>query len=99
MHWNVVANNFDYLLVGAFPKGPLGGLAMTAILAVGGIFGAFWLGLGIGLMRIAKNRKLRWPAMARRHGPALNRHPCRPALCPLRGALPDCSLPTSMTVP
>ncbi|HCR13312.1 amino acid ABC transporter permease [Solidesulfovibrio sp.] len=64
MHWNVVANNFDYLLVGAFPKGPLGGLAMTAILAVGGIFGAFWLGLGIGLMRIAKNRKLRWPAMA-----------------------------------
>ena len=63
MHWNVVANNFDYLLVGAFPKGPLGGLAMTAILAVGGIFGAFWLGLGIGLMRIAKNRRLRWPAM------------------------------------
>lgn len=64
MHWNVVAKNFDYLLVGAFPQGPLGGLAMTAILAVGGIFGAFWLGLGIGLMRIAKNRKLRWPAMA-----------------------------------
>ena len=64
MHWNVVANNLDYLLVGAFPKGPLGGLAMTAILAVGGIFGAFWLGLGIGLMRIAKDRKLRWPAMA-----------------------------------
>jgi polar amino acid transport system permease protein len=64
MHWNVVAKNFDYLLVGAFPQGPLGGLAMTAILAVGGIFGAFWLGLGIGLMRIAKNRRLRWPAMA-----------------------------------
>ena len=64
MHWNVVAKNFDYLLVGAFPQGPLGGLAMTAILAVGGIFGAFWLGLGIGLMRIAKDRKLRWPAMA-----------------------------------
>ena len=63
MHWNVVAKNFDYLLVGAFPQGPLGGLAMTAILAVGGIFGAFWLGLGIGLMRIAKNRRLRWPAM------------------------------------
>ncbi len=63
MHWNVVANNFDYLLIGAFPRGPLGGLAMTALLAVGGIFGAFWLGLGIGLMRIAKSRKLRWPAM------------------------------------
>lgn len=64
MHWNVVANNFDYLLIGAYPRGPLGGLAMTAILAMGGIFGAFWLGLGIGLMRIAKDRWLRWPAMA-----------------------------------
>ena len=63
MHWDIVARNFDYLLIGGYPKGPLGGLAMTAILAVGGIFGAFWLGLGIGLMRIAKSRRLRWPAM------------------------------------
>jgi polar amino acid transport system permease protein len=64
MHWNVVANNLDYLLVGAFPKGPLGGLAVTVLLALGGIFGAFWLGLGIGLLRIARKRRLRWPAMA-----------------------------------
>lgn len=63
MHWNVIANNFDYFLIGGYPKGPLGGLAMTVILAVGGIFGAFWLGLGVGLMRIAKARRLRWPAM------------------------------------
>lgn len=63
MHWNVIANNFDYFLIGGYPKGPLGGLAMTVLLAVGGIFGAFWLGLGIGLMRIAKARRLRWPAM------------------------------------
>ncbi len=64
MHWNVVYNNFGYLLVGAYPKGPLGGLAMTAILALAGIFGAFWLGLSIGLARIARDRRLRWPAMA-----------------------------------
>ena len=63
MHWDVVYKNFDYLLVGAYPKGPLGGLAMSTILAVGGIFGAFWLGLGCGLMRISRNRALRWPAM------------------------------------
>ncbi|WP_428563548.1 MAG: amino acid ABC transporter permease [Solidesulfovibrio sp. DCME] len=63
MHWDIVARNFDYFLIGGYPKGPLGGLAMTALLAVGGIFGAFWLGLGIGLMRIAKSRRLRWPAM------------------------------------
>jgi len=63
MHWDTVYKNFDYLLVGAYPQGPLGGLAMTVILAIGGIFGAFWLGLGCGLMRIAKKRRLRWPAM------------------------------------
>lgn len=63
MHWNVVAKNFDYLLVGAFPTGPLGGLAVTVLLAVGGIFGAFWLGLGVGLLRISRRRLWRWPAM------------------------------------
>lgn len=63
MHWNVVGKNFEYFLIGGFPQGPLGGLAMTVILAVGGIFGAFWLGLAVGLLRISKLRRLRWPAM------------------------------------
>lgn len=63
MHWNVIGNNFDYFLIGAYPKGPLGGLAMTILLAVGGIFGAFWLGLGVGLLRISRKRLLRWPAV------------------------------------
>jgi polar amino acid transport system permease protein len=64
MHWDTVFKNFDYFLIGAYPQGPLGGLAMTVLLAIGGIFGAFWLGLGCGLMRISKKRRLRWPAMA-----------------------------------
>jgi len=63
MHWNTVYKNFDYFLVGAYPQGPLGGLAMTVLLAVIGIFGAFWLGLGCGLMRISAKRSLRWPAL------------------------------------
>jgi polar amino acid transport system permease protein len=63
VHWNVIYKNFDYFLVGAFPKGPLGGLAVTILLALGGIFGAFWLGLGVGMLRISKKRFLRWPAM------------------------------------
>ncbi|MFU2210839.1 amino acid ABC transporter permease [Solidesulfovibrio sp. C21] len=63
MHWNVIYNNFDYLLIGAYPKGPLGGLAMTVLLALGGIFGAFWLGLGCGLMRISRKPLLRWAAL------------------------------------
>lgn len=59
MHWNVIANNFNYFLIGAYPEGPLGGLAMSILLALGGIFGAFWLGLLIGLMRMSKSRTAR----------------------------------------
>ena len=63
MQWEVVQNNFGYLLVGSWPDGPLGGIVMSIGLALAGIFGAFWLGLGIGLMRLSKQRWLRWPAM------------------------------------
>lgn len=63
MQWEVVQNNFGYLLVGSWPDGPLGGIAMSIGLALAGIFGAFWLGLGVGLMRLSKQRWLRWPAM------------------------------------
>lgn len=63
MNWDVVWNNFDYFLIGAYPDGPLGGLAMSILLALGGIFGAFWVGLLFGLMRMSKRWWLRWPAM------------------------------------
>ena len=63
MHWNVVTNNFTYFLIGAYPDGPLGGLAMSILLALGGIFGAFWLGLLVGLMRISKSRAARNTAL------------------------------------
>ena len=36
-NWGVVWKNFDYLLFGAYPQGPLGGLAMSIIMAVIGI--------------------------------------------------------------
>lgn len=56
MQWDVVWNNFDYFLWGAYPDGPLGGLAVSIILAVLGIFGAFWIGLAAGLMRLSRNK-------------------------------------------
>lgn len=52
----------DYFLWGAFPNGPLGGIAMSIILALLGIFFAFWLGLAIGLMRYSRKLILRIPA-------------------------------------
>lgn len=63
MNWHVVWNNFDYFLIGAYPEGPLGGIALSIVLALGGIFGAFWLGLGFGLLRMSTRRVLRWFAL------------------------------------
>ncbi len=63
MRWDIVYNNLDYLLWGAYPNGPLGGIAASIMLAVLGIFGAFWLGLAFGLMRLSRNRLLRGLAM------------------------------------
>lgn len=63
MHWDIVWNNFDYFLIGAYPQGPLGGIAMSILLALGGIFGAFWIGLVVGLMRLSSKGWFRIPAM------------------------------------
>lgn len=63
MHWDIVWKNFDYFLWGAYPQGPLGGLAASIILALLGIFGAFWLGLVAGLMRLSKKWWLYYPSV------------------------------------
>lgn len=63
MQWDVVWNNMNYLLVGSSPDGPLGGMAMSILLAIGGIFGAFWLGLAFGLMRLSEKWWVRAPAI------------------------------------
>lgn len=63
MHWDVVIDNFDYFLWGntsidgVFPfiHNPEG-LFAAIILAITGIFGAFWIGLAAGLMRLSKRR-------------------------------------------
>ena len=36
---------------------------MSILLAIGGIFGAFWLGLAVGLMRLSKKRWVYIPAL------------------------------------
>jgi polar amino acid transport system permease protein len=52
------------LLVGQYPNGPLGGLALTFILAVLGVALAFPLGVGLALARVSRFRLLYWPATA-----------------------------------
>ncbi|MGX7948001.1 amino acid ABC transporter permease [Oleidesulfovibrio alaskensis] len=63
MQWNVVWDNLDYLLIGSYPEGPLGGIALSIVLSLGGILGAFWLGLALGLMRLSKRWLVRLPAV------------------------------------
>lgn len=52
------------LLVGQYPTGPLGGLALTFILAVLGLALAFPLGVVLALARVSPFRVLYWPATA-----------------------------------
>ena len=53
-----------YFLIGQYPNGPLGGLALTLLLASLGLVLAFPLGLLLGLARISEQRLLRWPVTA-----------------------------------
>lgn len=61
---DVFLNNWHYLLFGLFPNGPLGGIALTIILALAGIALAFPLSVLIALCCISPRRWARWPAIA-----------------------------------
>jgi len=52
-----------YFLLGRFPDGPVGGLALSILLAIGGIFFAFWVGIFFGLMRLSKRWYIRIPSI------------------------------------
>src|SRR5881394_3672976 len=52
-----------YFLIGQYPNGPLGGLALTLLLASLGLLLAFPVGLTMALARVSPWRALRFPAM------------------------------------
>ena len=53
-----------YFLVGQFPHGPLGGLALTVLLGGGALLLALPLGVLLGLARVSASRWLRGPVTA-----------------------------------
>lgn len=53
-----------YFLIGQYPNGPLGGLALTVLLAALGLLLSLPLGLLFGLARLSPWRSLRWPVTA-----------------------------------
>lgn len=60
--FNIFRDYGILLLVGQYPNGPLGGLAVTFILAVLGILLAFPLGVLLALGRVSPFKALYWPA-------------------------------------
>ncbi|MBV8470857.1 MAG: amino acid ABC transporter permease [Burkholderiaceae bacterium] len=50
-----------YFLIGQYPNGPLGGLALTVLLASLGLLLALPLGLLLGLARVSPLAWVRWP--------------------------------------
>jgi polar amino acid transport system permease protein len=53
-----------YFLVGQYPEGPLGGLALTVLLSGAALLLAMPLGLALGIARVSPWRTLRWPVAA-----------------------------------
>lgn len=56
-----------YFLVGRYPEGPLGGLALTVLLASQALVLSLPFGLLLGLARLSPWRLLRWPVAALIH--------------------------------
>ncbi|CAM4145403.1 amino acid ABC transporter permease [Kerstersia similis] len=50
-----------YFLIGQYPNGPLGGLALTLVLAASALLLAFPLGVVLAFARLSPWRLLRWP--------------------------------------
>ena len=57
----IVQTYWLYFLVGQFPNGPLGGLAMTVLLAALSLLLALPAGVALGLARVSPFRSIRWP--------------------------------------
>lgn len=64
LDFTVIQENFVYLMVGQYPAGPLGGLALTLALALGSVFFSLFGGLLFGLLAVAPSRLVRWPSEA-----------------------------------
>ena len=61
---NILSTYGPLLLVGPYPNGPLGGLALTLLLSVLGVVLAFPLGVAIAIARVSPHRAIAMPAAA-----------------------------------
>jgi polar amino acid transport system permease protein len=61
---DLIRDYWLYFLIGQYPSGPLGGLALTLLLGVAALGLALPLGIVLGLARTSGHRTLRWPVTA-----------------------------------
>ena len=61
---DVIQTYWLYFLVGQYPEGPLGGLALTLLLSALALLLSMPLGLLLGLARVSPFRAIRWPITA-----------------------------------
>lgn len=59
--FSVVGENIVYFLIGRYPHGPIGGIALTLYLAIVSGVLSFIFGIALGLLSMARARWLRYP--------------------------------------
>ena len=64
MDFSVITDNLQYLLLGAYPDGPLGGAALTLLLSLFSGGAAAGLGLVLGIALVVSRGWLRWVLVA-----------------------------------
>jgi len=62
--FTVIWDNMAHFMIGRYPSGPIGGLALTFYLAVVSLVFSFLGGLILGLMCVSRNRFIKYPTLA-----------------------------------
>jgi polar amino acid transport system permease protein len=63
MDFSVIKDNLTYFLIGRYPHGPLGGVALTLLLAVVSLALSLFGGLLLGLASVSRRRAIRWVSL------------------------------------
>jgi len=62
--FTVIWDNMAHFMIGRYPSGPIGGLALTFYLALVSLVFSFFGGLILGLMCVSRNRFIKYPTLA-----------------------------------
>ena len=61
--FQVIWDNVEHFLIGRYPSGPIGGLALTIWLAVVSCTLSIVIGIVLGLLCVSQNRFIKYPVL------------------------------------